>query len=121
MSKRVYCFAANEAGVHGTGTAKVAYEKHGARWGKSYGHVGDSFAIPTRSEVLEPLPPDRIGDYILGFLAYARGHRKVGFQVTWLGDETVVRLFTGAPDNCLFDRAYHPYLGDTVTYWGREP
>jgi hypothetical protein len=78
MSKRVYCFAANEAGVHGTGTAKVAYEKHGARWGKSYGHVGDSFAIPTKSEVLEPLPPDRIGDYILGFLAYARGHRRWG-------------------------------------------
>ena len=115
MAKRIYCFSANEAGIHGTGTAKIAYEKHGARWGKSYGHFCDSFAIPTRDHVLEPLPLDRIEDYVRGFLAYARGHHNLTFQVTRLDsvypEEAIARLFTGAPNNCTFDRAWYPILG----------
>lgn len=124
MPKRVFVFSANEAGFPGAGAAKVAYEKHGARYGKSYGHFGDSFAIPTRNHVLEPLPLERIEDYVRGFLAYARGHHKLDFQVTRLDagftDKQIAELFRGAPNNCSFDRLWYPYLGETVTYWGRE-
>lgn len=122
MSKRVFVFGSNDAGMHATGTAKLAYEKHGARYGKSYGHYGDSFAIPTKSDVMEPLSMDRIEDYVRGFLAYARGHHHLSFQITKLEsvyqDETIGYLFEGAPANCLFDRAWYPYLGETVKYWG---
>ena len=48
MAKECFVFGSNEAGVHGAGAARVAYEKHGARWGKGFGHYGDSFAIPTK-------------------------------------------------------------------------
>ena len=83
--KMIFCFGSNEIGVHGAGAAKFAYEKKGARWGKSYGHYGDSFAIPTKDEYIETMPLDRIKQYVEGFLAYAKGHRKVHFQVTAIG------------------------------------
>jgi hypothetical protein len=127
MSKRVFTFASNDAGIHGSGDAKTAYTKYGARYGKSYGHYGDSFAIPTKSDVLETLPLSRIEDYVRGFLAYARGHHKLEFQVTRIGyglgdlDEAdIADLFVGASNNVLFDRKWYPYLGETVTYWGRS-
>lgn len=125
MSKRVIVFSSNDAGIHTAGTAKVAYEKHGARYGKSYGHYGDSFAIPTRDQVFQPLRLGIIRDYVRGFLAYAKGHHKLEFQVMMLGNtdltnEQLASLFEGAPNNVLFDRAWYPYLGETVTYWGRS-
>lgn len=125
MPKRVFVFGSNDAGIHGKGAAKTAMNEHGARYGKSYGHYGDSFAIPTKNENIETLPLDRIEDYVRGFLAYARGHRKLTFQVTAIGcglagysHEQIAPLFAGAPKNCLFDQAWHPWLGDSVEYWG---
>lgn len=125
MAKRVFVFGSNDAGIHGAGAAKTAYEKHGARFGKSYGHYGDSFAIPTKNENIETLPLDRIQDYVRGFLAYATGHRKLTFQVTCIGcglaglkHEQIAPLFVNAPKNCLFDEAWKPWLGDEAQYWG---
>lgn len=125
MTKKVFVFGSNEAGIHGAGAAKVAYEKHGARWGKSYGHYGDSFAIPTKNEIIETLPIHRIHKYVQGFLAYAEGHRKLTFQVTCIGcglaglkHEDVAPLFKDAPANCLFDTKWEPWLGKDHNYWG---
>lgn len=125
MPKKVFVFGSNEAGIHGAGAAKIAYEKHGARYGKSYGHHGDSFAIPTKDEVIETLPLQRIEDYVKGFLAYAKGHRKLTFMVTRIGcglaglkDKQIAPMFRDAPMNCEFDRAWEPWLGSDYTYWG---
>lgn len=123
MAKRVFVFGSNEAGIHGAGAAKTAYEKHGARWGFSYGHMGDSFAIPTKDTVIETLQPMRINWYILGFLAYAAGHRKLEFQVTRVGcglaglkDEDIAPMFFDAPQNCLFDEAWKPIFDELRRY-----
>lgn len=125
MPKRIFVFGSNESGIHGAGAAKVAYEKHGARYGKSYGHHGDSFAIPTKDEYIETMPIERVQMYIQGFLAYAIGHRKLTFQVTCIGcglagfkDSEIAPLFKDAPKNCLFDEKWRPWLGDSVNYWG---
>lgn len=125
MSKKIFVFGSNEAGVHGAGAAKFAYEKHGARWGMSYGHVNTSFAIPTKDTFIEQMPLDRIHEYVRGFLAYARGHRKLTFQVTAIGcglagykHEDIAPMFKGAPANCQFDTAWKPILGDEYNYWG---
>jgi hypothetical protein len=122
---KVFVFGSNDAAVHGAGAAKVAVEKHGAKWGKSYGHHGNSFAIPTKDEIIEPLPLARIRMYVDGFLAYAAGHRKLEFQVTRIGcglagfkDSQIAPLFAGAPSNCSFDEAWFPFLGSAVKYWG---
>lgn len=125
MSKVVFCFGSNDAGVHGAGAAKHAYEKCGARYGKSYGHYGDSFAIPTKDHTITTLPLDRVNDYVRGFIAYARGHHKLKFQVTRIGcglagfrDDQIAPLFKDAPKNCMFDEAWKPWLGEDRTYWG---
>ena len=126
MSKTILVFGSNEGGLHGAGAAKTAYEKYGARWGKSYGHYGDSFAIPTKNELVETITDiTRIQGYIAGFIAYAKGHRKMIFQVTRIGcglagytDEDMALLFIGSPKNCHFDEKWKPILGDGYNYWG---
>lgn len=125
MSKTVFVFGSNESGVHGAGAAKVAYKEHGARWGKCYGHYGDSFAIPTKDENIETLPLTQINRYVQGFIAYARGHRKLKFRVTQVGcglagltPKYMAPLFHDCPANCEFDEAWKPFLGEGRTYWG---
>lgn len=124
MAKEIFCFGSNESGIHGAGAAKVAMEKHGAKWGKSYGHHGDSFAIPTKDEDIGFMPKERVEGYVQGFLAYARGHRKLKFKVTAIGcglagykHEDIAPMFRMAPSNCSFDSAWEPWLGKDHNYW----
>lgn len=128
MAKTVFVFGSNDAGIHGAGAAKHAYEKHGARWGFSFGHMGDSFAIPTKDEDIVTLPLERVEGYVQGFISYAKGHRKLKFKVTRIGcglagftDAQIAPLFKDAPSNCEFDEAWSPYLGASRRYWGSVP
>lgn len=128
MPKQIFVFGSNEAGIHGAGAALEAYKKHGARYGKSYGHYGDSFAIPTKDENLLPLPIERIEAYVYGFAAYAVGHRKLNFKVTCIGcglagfhHSQIAPLFMNFPRNCLFDEAWKPWLHEEAQYWGTFP
>lgn len=121
----IFVFGSNEAGRHGAGAANVAYTKYSARWGKGYGHYGDTFAIPTKDRDIRTLPLNRIRDYVSGFLAYAKGNPDLKFKVTCIGcglaglhHEQIAPMFKDAPSNCLFDTAWHPWLGDEVEYWG---
>jgi len=125
MSKTVFVFGSNEAGIHGAGAAKTAYEKYGARWGKGYGHYEDSFAIPTKDLEIETLPIARVRQYVEGFLAYAAGHRKLTFKVSRLGcglagfkDADIAPLFINATTNCEFDDKWKPWLRKDTTFWG---
>lgn len=120
-----FVFGSNDAGVHGAGAAAIAVKLHGAVFGRSYGHHGNSFAIPTKDEWIETLPLETIHDYVRGFIAYAKGHRKVTFKVTRIGcglagytDEQIAPMFKDAPANCRFDEKWKPILGDQHTYWG---
>ena len=124
MPSKVFVFGSNESGIHGAGAAKFAYEKKGARYGKCYGHYGDSFAIPTKDEDIGPMPMLRIEQYVRGFIAYATGHRKLTFEVTAIGcglagyeHKDIARMFFGAPTNCIFDARWKPFLGDSYSYF----
>lgn len=125
MAKEILVFGSNEAGIHGAGAARYAYQKEGARYGKGYGHHGNSWAIPTKDIDIGPMPLSRVNDYVRGFIAYAQGHRKLNFKVTCIGcglagftHAEIAPLFKDAPKNCSFDELWKPYLGDAVTYWG---
>ncbi len=127
MAKMIFVFGSNEAGIHGAGAAKFAYEKHGARFGKGYGHHGNSFAIPTKNMDIHTLDLSMINAYVAGFLAYATGHRKEKFMVTRLGcglagytDAQIAPMFEGAPTNCIFEERWKPYLGDAYTYFSES-
>ncbi len=122
--KQVFVFGSNTAGIHGAGAAKFAYNTKGARYGQGYGHVGDSWAIPTKDDEIESLPLDLISAFVAGFLAYATVKRRIPFYVTRIGcgragykDKDIAPMFVGAPVNCMFDEAWRPYLGDQYTYF----
>ena len=125
MPKKVFVFGSNDAGIHGAGAAQWAYKNRGARYGKGYGHHGDSFAIPTKDEDIITLPLERIEDYVRGFIAFAKGHRKLNFEVTRIGcglaglkDKDIAPMFKDAPKNCSFDETWREFLGDDKSYWG---
>ena len=144
-SKMVFVFGSNEGGIHGGGAAHFAYKERGARWGLSYGHFGQSFAIPTKGVKMYPTTPARagglgVGDtlelwqikmYVEGFLAYAHGHPELTFQVTCIGcglaglnHQDIAPMFMHAGPNCHFDEKWRPFLGEQDvlgkprTYWG---
>ncbi len=137
-SKMCFTFGSNEGGIHGAGAARYAYVKRGAQWGTSYGHTGETFAIPTKSCTItgEPGQPNRyrVGNtlslekiqmYVQGFLAYAAGHPELQFQVTCIGcglaglkHEDIAPMFKSATSNCWFDNKWLPWLGPTRSYWG---
>ena len=124
---KIFVFGSNEAGIHGAGAAKFAVQHRGAQMGRSYGMWGKSFAIPTKNEVFEVLPENTIKDYVRGFIAFAKGKRKLTFQVTAIGTglaghshKDMAKLFKDAPRNCFFDERWKPYLGEDRGYFTHE-
>lgn len=123
--KYIFVFGSNEAGLHGAGAARHAHKELGFPMGASYGHYGQCFAIPTKDYTVQTLPLDTIRDYVAGFLAFARGHPKLNFQVTAIGcglagydHSDIAPMFLQAPANCYFDKAWEPMLGSHYNYWG---
>lgn len=138
----IFVFGSNEGGIHGGGAAAYAYKNRGARWGFSYGHMGDTFAIPTKGFIVsgdrrlvgDTLSLPQIDAYVQGFLAYAHGHPELQFQVTCIGcglaglnHEDVAPMFSlrlgrdprFIPENLWFDEKWRPYLQHlTDKFWG---
>lgn len=48
MSREIFVFGSNLAGVHGAGSARAALEKHGAIYGRGVGLQGDSYTPDRR-------------------------------------------------------------------------
>ncbi len=76
----VFVFGSNVYGQHGSGAARTAYERFGAKWGQGVGFSGQSYAIPTMYEDL-----NSIGVYINDFITFARIHQNLIFLVTPIG------------------------------------
>jgi hypothetical protein len=104
----VFVFGSNLAGRHGKGAALHARRECGAIYGQGVGRQGQSYAIPTKDEHLRTLPLDRISQYVVQFLEYARQHPNEQFYVTPVGTglagysvSDIDPMFDGAPDNCI--------------------
>lgn len=126
----IFVFGSNKAGIHGAGAAKFALEHKGAEMGIGEGIVGDSYALPTKGHNIECLPLLEIKNSVNRFIEVAEywALRGAEFQVTRVGcglggkkDSDIAPMFRGAPDNCLFDEYWKPWL-DTYDikrrYWG---
>jgi hypothetical protein len=103
----VYVFGSNLAGRHGKGAALYARKHHGAQYGVGVGPTGSSYAIPTKDERIRTLPLERIAGFVSDFLAYAREHPDLAFEVTKIGcglagysEHQIAPMFTNAPENC---------------------
>ncbi len=128
----VFVFGSNEAGIHGAGAAREAYNNHGAVRGQGFGPQGNSFATPTcalpTGQLNSKISYEKLTYYIKCFILYALQHPELDFQVTRIGcgfagwkEEDVAPLFDDAPLNCYFDEEWKPYLGDKKRYWGTFP
>jgi hypothetical protein len=81
----IFVFGSNEGGFHNGGAAKLALDKFGAIYGKSFGFQGQSFAIPTMDSEFNPLPLYDIQCYVNLFVDYAKCWNNSIFLVTSIG------------------------------------
>lgn len=111
----IFVFGSNLAGRHGKGAARDALLKYGAVYGQGEGIQGNSYAIPTKDEVLAPLSLTEIRENINRFIFYASQHpdklfviTKVGCGLAGYSPRDIGPLFVGAPSNCYFQRNWVP-------------
>lgn len=107
MTDPVFVFGSNLLGIHGHGAAKTARDQYGAVLGQGVGYFGNSYAIPTKATPYKTLPLHVIRGYVLDFVAFAKEHPELTFQVTRVGcglagykDHQIGPMFHHAPDNC---------------------
>lgn len=107
MSKHIFVFGSNLAGIHGGGAALHARIYHEAQEGVGFGPTGSSYAIPTKTASFKVLGLLFIEPYVKGFLQYATDHPDMIFDVTRVGcglagykDEQIAPMFKAAPANC---------------------
>lgn len=103
----IFVFGSNLAGQHVGGAAAFARAERGAEMGVAEGRTGQAYAIPTVDAWIQPLPLARVRDGVIAFLAYARRHPELRFEVTRIGcgiagftDAQIAPLFADAPENC---------------------
>lgn len=121
----IFVFGSNKSGIHGAGAALYARLHKGAKLHVGEGRTGESYALPTKGYKIEEISLDEIQTAVDNFLVYAMGHPELEFQVTQVGcglggytPFEIAPMFEKAPENCLFDEAWKPILGDDHRYWG---
>jgi len=109
MREPVFVFGSNLAGRHGKGAALWARHHAGAIYGQGEGRQGNSYAIPTKDERLNPRSLMGIEDSVKAFLDYARSNPEEKFRLTPIGcglagfsREQIEPMFEGAPDNVIW-------------------
>jgi len=81
----VFVFGSNIAGRHGLGAAKTAMN-WGAKYGKSVGLQGQTYAIPTMNKLItKNLPLHEIESYVNDFIDFAKENPDKEFLVTQIG------------------------------------
>ena len=120
----IFVFGSNLAGRHGAGAARYALDNYGAVYGRGVGHVGNSYALPTKDKCIRTLPIGEVARYVERFCRYAETRPDLTFKVTQIGcglagfePEQIAPLFADAPSNCEFDSAWEPWL-PSRRFWG---
>ena len=103
LEKDIFVFGSNLAGIHGAGAALYAVRYHKAVRGIGEGIQGSSYSIPTKDESINTLPLYRISEYVDDFLAFAKDHPELHFNITAIGcglagysPEDIAPMFKGA-------------------------
>lgn len=115
----VFVFGSNSAGIHGSGSALGAKLYFGALQFHGEGHVGRSYAIPTKNNKIKTLPLIAIEKNINTFLEYALNNPNLNFFITAVGcgragyhPEQIAPLFKEATSNCAFPFSWTKYFPD---------
>lgn len=117
----IFVFGSNLAGRHGAGAARVAWTTHGAQYGRGVGHIGNSYAIPTKDRDLKSLHLDEIAYYIRIFIQYAKLNPDLYFYITPIGcglagftPELIAPFFRNVPDNCTLPKKFLKVLNEPL-------
>ena len=109
----VFVFGSNEAGIHGAGAARQAYEDFGAEWGVGEGPTGDCYALPTKDERIETRDLAGIKTSVDRFLKYAAAHPEQTFLVTAIGcglagykPAQIAPMFNGHGENVILPEEF---------------
>ena len=116
---QIFCYGANEKGVHGAGAARLALQ-WGAKMGQ-YGLVGQTYGIPTKDKKINTLPLDKIQVHVHDFLALAFSHQEYEFLLTKIGcglalyqPKDIAPLFkiikTGVFENVILPEEFYKYI-----------
>ena len=81
----IFVFGSNEAGIHGAGAAKLAFEKFGATYKQGFGLSGNSFALPTKDFNIQTLSIDKIKEYVDIFENIVKNNVSKHFLITEIG------------------------------------
>jgi hypothetical protein len=105
----IFVFGSNLAGRHGKGAALWARQHRGAIYGQGSGCQGNAYAIPTKDARLRTLALSEIAEHVLAFLAFARAHPNMTFQLTPIGcglagynRAQIEPMLDGAPRNVVW-------------------
>jgi hypothetical protein len=116
MTRKIFVFGSNLAGIHGGGAAHAALRLHGAQLGQGIGLQGDSYAIPTKDRNIETLPMEEIKKHVDAFKAFAEENKDLTFEVTRIGcglagltDDDIAPLFSGVPENCVLPGGWRDF------------
>lgn len=109
----IFVFGSNHASRHGRGAALWARQHRGAVYGQGVGPQGRAYAIPTKDRHLDVLPLGVIADHVQRFLAYARLHPELPFELTPIGcglagyrPDQIAPMFANAPVNVSLPAAF---------------
>jgi hypothetical protein len=113
----VFVFGSNLAGIHGAGAARFAHKVFGAEWGIGVGMTGKCYALPTKDQDIWTLSLNKIQEYVLDFLQYAKENPNKTFLVTpvgcglagWTPDD-IAPLFKDHPKNVIIPREFHEVI-----------
>jgi len=113
----IFVFGSNLAGVHGAGAARYARLHRGAIMRQGVGLQGQSYGIPTKDLNINTLELKYIAQYVIHFIAFAKEHPEMTFNVTRIGcglagytDIQIAPLFKGAPENCILPIEWKQYI-----------
>jgi hypothetical protein len=114
QKNEIFVFGSNEAGRHGAGAAKLAFDKFGAEWGNGIGMQGQTYAIPTKDFDIITLPLDIIKQYVDEFLEFAKYNSEFIFLVTQIGcglagrtPKEIAPMFKLHSDNVILPQVFH--------------
>lgn len=109
----IFVFGSNLAGMHGAGSALHAKRFYGAVEGVGEGLTGAAYAIPTKSAKLNVLSLTQIKIHVHTFLAFARAHTDLRFNVVAIGcglagyrPEQIAPMFAGYPSNVVLPKEF---------------
>lgn len=107
----IFVFGSNTEGRHGAGSAKVAVEQFGAKYGVGEGLCGNSYALPTVDFTRKKRPSRteaEIVDSIVVMYEFALIHPELTFKIAYRSraDEKTLCGYTGKQLLLMFLAAY---------------